>query len=82
MFFYQCKRCNHKSNQKVEIRRHLDRKFKCSKNIDIFNYNDDILYELSLIKHKINDDFNLLNILKDKCHDNIIKTLSGKKGIK
>jgi len=79
MFFYQCKRCNHKSNQKVEIRRHLDRKFKCSKNIDVFNYDDNILYEFSLIKHKINDDFNLLNILTDKCHNNIIKTLSVKK---
>lgn len=64
MFFYQCKRCNHKSNQKIEMRRHLDRKFKCSKNIDIFNYDDNILYDISLIKHKNNDNFDLLSFLK------------------
>jgi hypothetical protein len=74
MFYYQCKRCNHKCNQKIEIRRHLERKYKCSKNINIYNYNDNILYELSFIKHKIDEEFDLLNILKNYNENNILNS--------
>ena len=50
MFYYECKRCNHKTKQKIEMKRHFDRKFKCTKNIDSYKYDDDELYNLSLVK--------------------------------
>ena len=32
MYYYKCMRCNHISKQKIEITRHINRKFKCKNN--------------------------------------------------
>lgn len=62
MFYYKCERCNHITKQKVEIKRHLKRKFKC-KNVNGFEGNDETLFEKSLSK-KIVKDENEISIKK------------------
>ena len=56
MSYYECKRCNFQSKQKTGMIRHLTRKNKCIKNIQSYKYNDEDLYNLSLIILK--DDIN------------------------
>ncbi len=51
MSYYECKRCGHVVKQKVEIIRHLNRKNKCSRIINSYNYNDNELEKASMIKH-------------------------------
>ena len=50
MSYYECKRCKFRSKFKNDIRRHLDRKIKCGKDLDAYNYSDQELYKLSLIR--------------------------------
>ena len=50
MGYYQCLRCSNKMNQKVEILRHLKRKNKCTRNINSYNFTEDELYTMSLVK--------------------------------
>jgi hypothetical protein len=50
MSYYECKRCKFRSKFKNDIRRHLDRKIKCGKDLDAYDYNDQELYKLSLIR--------------------------------
>jgi len=56
MYYYLCARCNHITNQKVEMKRHLDKKKKCTiKNINN-TLTEEELYIISLEKHdKLND---------------------------
>ena len=56
MYYYLCARCNHITNQKIEMKRHLDKKKKCTvKNINNI-FTDDELYNMSLEKNdKLND---------------------------
>ena len=61
MSYYECKRCGHKTKQKVEMERHLKRKKKCSRHIDSYHYLDTELETMSLIKHNINDSIHILN---------------------
>ena len=78
MFYYQCKRCNHITNQKIEMKRHLKRKFKCSKLLD---YNESELYDLSMIKH-VNESFdNILNEEEEDEDDIIRNSLINDKSI-
>lgn len=56
MSYYECKRCKFKSKFKNDIRRHLDRKIKCGKDLDAYNYNDQELYKLSLVKIVIKEE--------------------------
>ena len=55
MFYYQCKRCSYISKQKIDMKRHLDRKNKCintnKEEIDDFEFNEE-----SLVKHYIKDE--------------------------
>jgi len=55
MYYYLCARCNHITNQKVEMKRHLDKKKKCTiKNNNILT--EEEFYNISLEKHdKLND---------------------------
>ena len=53
--YYKCERCFYITKQKIEIRRHINRKFKCNKDINSKNIDDNQLYELSLKKHIINE---------------------------
>tara|TARA_B100001173_G_C15922767_1_gene519298 strand:- start:166 stop:1038 length:873 start_codon:yes stop_codon:yes gene_type:complete len=55
MYYYKCERCNHITKQKVEIKRHLKRKFKC-KNVNNFEGNDEKLYQESLTKKIVKDE--------------------------
>jgi len=62
MFYYICARCNHITNQKVEMKRHLEKLNKCSiKNNDNNNIlTDEELYNKSLEKHeKLNEKKNI-----------------------
>jgi hypothetical protein len=52
MSYYLCRRCFYKTNQKSDIRRHLNRQKKCDKNVQSLFISDDDLNELSLIKIK------------------------------
>jgi len=62
MFYYQCKRCNYISKQKIDMKRHLERKKKCIINDDNKNdnKNDMDLEKQSLIKHYIKDELNYI----------------------
>jgi len=63
MSYYECKRCNFRSNQKTGMIRHLTRKNKCIKNIQSYKYSDDELYNLSLILIK-EDELNKASLNK------------------
>lgn len=54
MFYYRCVRCNHIVKQKVEMKRHLKRKFKCD-NINVIDCDDISLFNQSLMKQKLNE---------------------------
>ena len=54
MSYYECKRCGHITKQKIEMSRHINRKNKCSRNINSYNYQDSELEKMSLIKHSTN----------------------------
>ena len=54
MFYYRCIKCNHIVKQKVEMKRHLKRKFKCL-NINVVDCDDITLFNQSLIKQKLNE---------------------------
>ena len=49
MSFFQCLKCGHITRQKIEMKRHLNRKFKC-KNINNYEGNDEELLINSLVK--------------------------------
>jgi len=76
---YECKRCEHKTNQKIEMIRHLNRKNKCKRTLNSYKYNDNEINDLSLIRlnnnsknNDLNNDLNnelkteLINKKKDK----------------
>jgi len=51
---YECKRCFYNCNQLNDMKKHLNKKTKCINKLELFNYKDDELYNLSLInKNKI-----------------------------
>ena len=51
MFYYVCKRCNYVSKQKIDMKRHLDKKKKCKLNPEnICCLSNDEMYNLSLDK--------------------------------
>ena len=51
MFYYVCKRCNYVSKQKIDMKRHLDKKKKCKLNPEnICSLSNDEMYNLSLDK--------------------------------
>jgi hypothetical protein len=57
MSYYECKRCFHKTNQKIAMIRHLNRKKICSRDLESYKYAENDLEKLSLTlikKKKIN----------------------------
>jgi hypothetical protein len=74
MYYYLCARCSHITNQKIEMKRHLEKKKKCCINNQNNILNDEELYNISLEKHyklnnKINEKKNEKNEhICDKCH--------------
>ena len=53
MSYYICRRCNHKTKQKNDMKKHLNRIKKCNKNINVIFISDEELVELSLTKINI-----------------------------
>ena len=58
MSYYECKRCGHITKQKIEIIRHLNRKKKCLRIINSYNYNENEIEKASLIKHSYKQNHN------------------------
>ena len=59
---YECKRCFYKCIQLNDMKKHLNKKNKCIRTIVSFDYKDEDIYDLSLIKiekviEKIIDNF-------------------------
>ena len=52
MSYYECLRCKYKSLRNSDMKRHLERKVKCPRNIESIKYNDEEIYNLSMIIHK------------------------------
>ena len=73
MFYYECFKCNHRTKQKIEMKRHFERKFKCTKNIESYKYSDNEIYDISITKKYSNNNNNILNENQSKHVDiNII----------
>ena len=53
MNYYICSRCNHKTKQKNDMKKHLNKIKKCNKNINAIFISDEELVETSLIKRTI-----------------------------
>ncbi len=53
MFYYLCKRCNHMTKQKIEMKRHLEKSKKCEIKNTNNKLNDNELYKSSLEKHNV-----------------------------
>lgn len=64
---YLCHRCGYESNFKSNMKSHLDKLIKCTKNINSIGKSDSELYKLSLQpnKNKLNNTF-LLKIFFNK----------------
>jgi hypothetical protein len=55
--YYECKRCFFKCYQKNTMKKHLDKLKTCDRILDSYKYNDDELYDLSMIRiYTINKD--------------------------
>jgi uncharacterized C2H2 Zn-finger protein len=48
MSYYECRRCLYKTKQKIDMSRHINRKIKCTRNIESYKYTDDELNILSM----------------------------------
>jgi hypothetical protein len=73
MSYYKCLRCNYKTHRYNDIKKHLNRKIKCTQDIDSYKYNDDFINEQSLlIKYKENGDIEKKIVIDDnkiKCNN-------------
>ena len=59
MSYYECRRCLYKTKQKIDMSRHINRKLKCTRNIESYKYTDDELNNLSMqILKKNNNEIN------------------------
>lgn len=52
---YECKRCFYECKQLNDMKKHLNKKIKCVRALESFKYNDNELYNNSLIKNIITD---------------------------
>lgn len=63
MYYYQCIRCNHIAKQKIEIKRHINRKFKC-KNSNNFEGTYKELLQACIDKKNIEGDIDIDKLKK------------------
>ena len=49
---FECKRCGYNAKQKTDMKRHLNKKTKCPRNLESYKYNEDELDLLSLFDNK------------------------------
>ena len=52
--YYECKRCFHKTSQRNDMARHLNKKKICQRTLESFNINDEDIYKLSMVRIKNN----------------------------
>ena len=77
---FQCHRCFYYTKNRKDMRKHLNRKHKCSRIIDSYNYKEEKIEELSLINRneliiiKSNDFVSEENNIDDNIDDNIINS--------
>lgn len=64
MSYYICKRCSYKTCQKINMKRHLDRVFKCPENINSLFLSKEDIIKLSLTK------VNPILLMDEKCTQN------------
>jgi uncharacterized Zn-finger protein len=48
MSYYECKRCNQRFNRNSDMKKHLERKKKCPRNIESYKYTEEEINNLSL----------------------------------
>jgi len=51
MSYYECYRCKYRSKRNSDMKRHLNRKVKCPKNIEAYNYSDEEIMNMSMVLH-------------------------------
>jgi DNA-directed RNA polymerase subunit RPC12/RpoP len=69
MFYYICARCNHITNQKIEMKRHLEKNNICKINNINNILSDKELYNKSLEKQeKLNENNTKKEYICDKCN--------------
>lgn len=49
--YYECKRCLYKCYQLIDMKKHLNKKYICKREFKSYDYDEDKLIELSLIRH-------------------------------
>jgi hypothetical protein len=59
MSYYQCVRCNYIAKRNSDMKRHLERKNKCFRNISSFKTNENDIYKQSLTLKKENSEDNI-----------------------
>ena len=69
--YYECKRCFHRTYQKMHMVKHLDKKNLCLRTFESFKYKDEDLYDLSLVR--IKNKFICVNCDKNFCNNNTLK---------
>ena len=72
MYYYLCRRCLYKTKNKIDIKRHLNRKIKCLKNVNTVLIPDSELITLSLVKIEDNSNIEDFKNSKNKICPNII----------
>ena len=68
--YYECKRCFYKCYQRNDMLKHLNRKKICIRVIDSYNYQDNDLYNMSLIR--VNKSINSIHNLEHYENENIM----------
>ena len=48
MSYYKCLRCNYKTYRYNDMKKHLNRKIKCTQDIDSYKYDDNFITPFSL----------------------------------
>lgn len=73
--FYECLRCKFITNRKSSMKDHLNRKKKCIKTLDAFQYNDDECDIISLIKKgdRKKNKFKCNHCLKSYCNNYVLE---------
>lgn len=76
MSYYLCARCNYNTTRKSDIKRHLERKVKCLRNINSFQLSDNEIYEKSIkpcSKKEIDKSISESEGIINKNNNNLVK---------
>ena len=87
MSYYQCIRCNYIAKRNSDMKRHLERKIKCFRNINSFKINETEIYKqsLTLKKEPLQDNTecngNCTNIDNNSINNNVIQNTNNEANI-